>query len=110
MSLQELFQRQQGIDKAAAAYGAMSLSMHSTPAHYGSTMTMAGGSSSHFATINPKSHSTTPAKSGRVYASVAEMKRKGKVRTGRLVAIAFCFGKIEASSRVVFFFSLENSE
>lgn len=39
-------------------------------------------SSSHFQTTgqSTKSHPSSPAKTGRVYASVAEMKRKGKVR------------------------------
>ncbi|OXU27495.1 hypothetical protein TSAR_001129 [Trichomalopsis sarcophagae] len=74
--LEELFQRQQGANGAAS-----SMSSAMSPSHYGSTMQM--NSSSHFpsGTISTKSHSTSPAKSGRVYASVAEMKRKGKVRT-----------------------------
>ncbi|XP_063991476.1 SH3 and multiple ankyrin repeat domains protein 2 isoform X7 [Diachasmimorpha longicaudata] len=55
--LQELFQRQQG----------------SVSSQYGSTM------SSHFQSgTTTKSHPSSPAKTGRVYASVAEMKRKGK--------------------------------
>ncbi|XP_031782124.1 protein shank isoform X9 [Nasonia vitripennis] len=71
--LEELFQRQQGANGAAS-----SMSSAMSPSHYGSTMQM--NSSSHFpsGTISTKSHSTSPAKSGRVYASVAEMKRKGK--------------------------------
>lgn len=57
---QELFQRQQG----------------STSGQYSSSMM-----SSHFQTGQAtKSHPSSPAKTGRVYASVAEMKRKGKVR------------------------------
>ncbi|XP_046621074.1 SH3 and multiple ankyrin repeat domains protein 3-like isoform X8 [Neodiprion virginianus] len=57
--LEELFQRQQG----------------SATGQYGSSMM-----SSHFQTGNhaTKSHPSSPAKSGRVYASVADMKRKGK--------------------------------
>ncbi|XP_023289608.1 SH3 and multiple ankyrin repeat domains protein 3 isoform X2 [Orussus abietinus] len=56
--LEELFQRQQG----------------SASGRYGSSMM-----SSHFqAGQATKSHPSSPAKSGRVYASVAEMKRKGK--------------------------------
>ncbi|XP_011306793.1 SH3 and multiple ankyrin repeat domains protein 2 isoform X4 [Fopius arisanus] len=55
--LQELFQRQQG----------------SVTSQYGNTM------SSHFQSgTTTKSHPSSPAKTGRVYASVAEMKRKGK--------------------------------
>ncbi|XP_015118363.1 SH3 and multiple ankyrin repeat domains protein 2 isoform X7 [Diachasma alloeum] len=55
--LQELFQRQQG----------------SVTSQYGTTM------SSHFQSdTTTKSHPSSPAKTGRVYASVAEMKRKGK--------------------------------
>lgn len=46
-----------------------------TAARYGSTMQINGSG-----TIG-KAHPSSPAKSGRVYASVAEMKRKGKVRT-----------------------------
>lgn len=58
--LQELFQRQQG----------------STSDQYGTNMM-----SSHFQSgTMTKSHPSSPAKNGRVYASVAEMKRKGKVR------------------------------
>ncbi|XP_015593340.1 SH3 and multiple ankyrin repeat domains protein 1 isoform X4 [Cephus cinctus] len=57
-SFQELFQRQQG----------------SASGQYGSSMM-----SSHFQTGQAtKSHPSSPAKTGRVYASVAEMKRKGK--------------------------------
>lgn len=57
---QELFQRQQG----------------SASGQYSSSMM-----SSHFQTGQAtKSHPSSPAKTGRVYASVAEMKRKGKVR------------------------------
>nr|XP_031839774.1 SH3 and multiple ankyrin repeat domains protein 1 isoform X2 [Nomia melanderi] len=56
--LEELFQRQQG----------------STSGQYSSSMM-----SSHFQTGQAtKSHPSSPAKTGRVYASVAEMKRKGK--------------------------------
>ncbi|XP_044018293.1 protein shank-like isoform X6 [Aphidius gifuensis] len=56
--LQELFQRQQG----------------STSDQYGTNMM-----SSHFQSgTMTKSHPSSPAKNGRVYASVAEMKRKGK--------------------------------
>ncbi|XP_046425026.1 SH3 and multiple ankyrin repeat domains protein 3 isoform X7 [Neodiprion lecontei] len=57
--LEELFQRQQG----------------SATGQYGSSMM-----SSHFQTGNhaTKSHPSSPAKTGRVYASVADMKRKGK--------------------------------
>ncbi|KAI4475796.1 hypothetical protein M0804_014077 [Polistes exclamans] len=56
--LEELFQRQQG----------------STSGQYSSSMM-----SSHFQTgQSTKSHPSSPAKTGRVYASVAEMKRKGK--------------------------------
>ncbi|XP_015593343.1 uncharacterized protein LOC107266874 isoform X6 [Cephus cinctus] len=56
--LEELFQRQQG----------------SASGQYGSSMM-----SSHFQTGQAtKSHPSSPAKTGRVYASVAEMKRKGK--------------------------------
>ncbi|XP_043289491.1 SH3 and multiple ankyrin repeat domains protein 1 isoform X2 [Venturia canescens] len=56
--LEELFQRQQG----------------SANGQYGSSMM-----SSHFQTGQAtKSHPSSPAKTGRVYASVAEMKRKGK--------------------------------
>lgn len=59
LRLQELFQRQQG----------------SVSSQYGTTM------SSHFQSgTATKSHPSSPAKTGRVYASVAEMKRKGKVR------------------------------
>ncbi|XP_070151300.1 protein shank isoform X7 [Polyergus mexicanus] len=58
--LEELFQRQQG----------------SAGGQYSSSMM----SSSHFQTTgqSTKSHPSSPAKTGRVYASVAEMKRKGK--------------------------------
>ncbi|XP_077269788.1 SH3 and multiple ankyrin repeat domains prosap isoform X5 [Temnothorax americanus] len=59
--LEELFQRQQG----------------SAGSQYSSSMM----SSSHFQTTtgqSTKSHPSSPAKTGRVYASVAEMKRKGK--------------------------------
>ncbi|XP_011347301.1 protein shank isoform X8 [Ooceraea biroi] len=58
--LEELFQRQQG----------------SAGGQYSSSMM----SSSHFQTTGQsiKSHPSSPAKTGRVYASVAEMKRKGK--------------------------------
>ncbi|XP_011880379.1 PREDICTED: uncharacterized protein LOC105568913 isoform X4 [Vollenhovia emeryi] len=58
--LEELFQRQQG----------------SAAGQYSSSMM----SSSHFQTTgqSTKSHPSSPAKTGRVYASVAEMKRKGK--------------------------------
>ncbi|XP_025266574.1 protein shank isoform X6 [Camponotus floridanus] len=58
--LEELFQRQQG----------------SASGQYSSSMM----SSSHFQTTgqSTKSHPSSPAKTGRVYASVAEMKRKGK--------------------------------
>ncbi|XP_066603694.1 SH3 and multiple ankyrin repeat domains protein 2 isoform X2 [Prorops nasuta] len=57
--LEELFQRQQG----------------STNGQYSSSMM-----SSHFQTAQAtKSHPSSPAKTGRVYASVAEMKRKGKL-------------------------------
>ncbi|XP_012252278.2 protein shank isoform X6 [Athalia rosae] len=60
--LEELFQRQQG----SAATG-----------QYGSSMM-----SSHFQTgQSTKSHPSSPAKTGRVYASVAEMKRKGKTNS-----------------------------
>ncbi|XP_046745294.1 SH3 and multiple ankyrin repeat domains protein 3 isoform X8 [Diprion similis] len=57
--LEELFQRQQG----------------SATGQYGSSMM-----SSHFQTGSQatKSHPSSPAKTGRVYASVADMKRKGK--------------------------------
>ncbi|XP_014481253.1 PREDICTED: SH3 and multiple ankyrin repeat domains protein 2 isoform X2 [Dinoponera quadriceps] len=57
--LEELFQRQQG----------------SAGSQYNSSMM-----SSHFQTVSQstKSHPSSPAKTGRVYASVAEMKRKGK--------------------------------
>ncbi|XP_043514377.1 protein shank isoform X9 [Frieseomelitta varia] len=58
---QELFQRQQG----------------STSGQYSSSMM-----SSHFQTGQAtKSHPSSPAKTGRVYASVAEMKRKGKLNS-----------------------------
>ncbi|XP_071863859.1 SH3 and multiple ankyrin repeat domains prosap isoform X4 [Bombus fervidus] len=59
--LEELFQRQQG----------------STSGQYSSSMM-----SSHFQTGQAtKSHPSSPAKTGRVYASVAEMKRKGKLNS-----------------------------
>ncbi|KAL0102078.1 hypothetical protein PUN28_018551 [Cardiocondyla obscurior] len=60
--LEELFQRQQG-----SAGGQYSSSMMSS-SHFQTTTT---GQST-------KSHPSSPAKTGRVYASVAEMKRKGK--------------------------------
>lgn len=58
--LQELFQRQQG--SPSGQYGMNTMSSH----FQSGTIT--------------KSHPSSPAKTGRVYASVAEMKRKGKVR------------------------------
>uniref|UniRef100_V9IDT4 PDZ domain-containing protein n=1 Tax=Apis cerana TaxID=7461 RepID=V9IDT4_APICE len=59
--LEELFQRQQG----------------SASGQYSSSMM-----SSHFQTGQAtKSHPSSPAKTGRVYASVAEMKRKGKLNS-----------------------------
>lgn len=59
---QELFQRQQGNPSGQYSSSVMS---------------------SHFQTSqSTKSQPSLPSKGGRVYASVAEMKRKGKVRLG----------------------------
>ena len=58
--LQELFQRQQGFP--------------TLDLHYETSKARCQTMSS------TKSHPSSPAKTGRVYASVAEMKRKGKVR------------------------------
>lgn len=60
LRLQELFQRQQGNDSSQYGTPMMSSHFQSGPA--------------------AKSHPSSPAKTGRVYTSVAEMKRKGKVR------------------------------
>ena len=59
---QELFQRQQGNPS-----GQCSSSMMSSHCQTGQST---------------KSHPSSPSKGGRVYSSVAEMKRKGKVRLG----------------------------
>lgn len=56
------------------------LSAVSRPTYYGSTMQINTAT-----TTTPTTMTDTrvkPTKSGRVYASVAEMKRKGKVRMG----------------------------
>ncbi|XP_014207708.1 SH3 and multiple ankyrin repeat domains protein 3 isoform X6 [Copidosoma floridanum] len=64
--LEELFQRQQG---------AGSMSAVAPASRYGSMMHV---NAIGCATPSPKPHPKSSAKSGRVYASVAEMKRKGK--------------------------------
>ncbi|XP_011503554.1 PREDICTED: uncharacterized protein LOC105366721 [Ceratosolen solmsi marchali] len=70
VELEELFQRQQ-----SANDGSITIV---TPAHYGSSVQMSTISNLQNGIISTKLHSTSKAKSGRVYASVAEMKRKGK--------------------------------